>query len=132
MNKKMGDKRFGPVLAIRTKCLECMDEKPSLVRKCDSEDCALHFYRFGKNPSRKGIGNHRVQETSIPFTKKVISAREFKNVSQNKSKDALLGDPQLKSPPNEEIAFSGKGDFRIEKAGKEYIIRLTQEEERIS
>ena len=45
-----------PLKAVRLKCLECAGYRPSQVRKCDSKDCPLYFYRMGHNPHRKGIG----------------------------------------------------------------------------
>lgn len=52
-------KRMTPLRAIRLKCLECSNEQPSQVRNCSITDCALFSYRFGKNPSRKGIGGRK-------------------------------------------------------------------------
>ncbi len=46
-----------PLKAIRVYCLECYCGHPKEVRCCDSHDCSLYKYRFGKNPNRKGIGN---------------------------------------------------------------------------
>lgn len=39
-----------PVKAIRVKCLDCMCGSANEVRECQLEDCALHPFRFGKNP----------------------------------------------------------------------------------
>lgn len=44
-----------PVKAIRAKCLDCAGS-PKEVRLCSTESCPLYFYRFGKNPSRAGVG----------------------------------------------------------------------------
>jgi hypothetical protein len=43
------------VKLIRKFCLECMGDSRQLVRECES-DCALHPYRFGRNPKRAGMG----------------------------------------------------------------------------
>lgn len=51
--------KITPLKAIRAKCLDCCVGQPSEVRKCTDEDCALFPYRFGHNPSRKGIGFKR-------------------------------------------------------------------------
>ena len=40
------------VKAIRAKCLDCCGYSPSEVRLCPAEECALHPFRFGKNPYR--------------------------------------------------------------------------------
>ncbi len=38
-----------PIKAIRAKCMDCVGEQPSEVRKCVSTDCALWPYRMGTN-----------------------------------------------------------------------------------
>jgi hypothetical protein len=40
---------------IRKMCLWCMGGSHQLVREC-REECALHPYRFGRNPARTGLG----------------------------------------------------------------------------
>lgn len=86
-----------PLKAARAKCLECAGGRPSLVRKCDSEDCPLYLYRFGRNPARKGIGGHIDLINSSPALKGAVSARVFEDGSQGKSKDTFPGDLGLKS-----------------------------------
>jgi len=49
-------KKLTPMKAIRAKCLDCMGGSHNEVKLCTSENCPLLIYRFGKNPSRKGIG----------------------------------------------------------------------------
>lgn len=44
--------------AIRTFCLECVGWGYYEVEKCTSPLCPLFPFRFGKNPSRKGIGGN--------------------------------------------------------------------------
>ena len=39
-----------PVKAIRAKCLDCCCWQANEVALCPSEHCALHPFRFGKNP----------------------------------------------------------------------------------
>ena len=41
-----------PVKAIREFCLDCCGGSPSVVSECTSVNCALHPFRFGKNPYR--------------------------------------------------------------------------------
>lgn len=48
------------VKAIRKLCLECMAGSSNLVRECAAENCPVYYYRFGKNPERKGVGNKKV------------------------------------------------------------------------
>ena len=49
--------KLTPMKAIRAKCLDCCCGQASEVSKCTITNCPLYFYRFGKNPNRKGIGN---------------------------------------------------------------------------
>ncbi len=46
-----------PLKAIRAKCVDCSCGNMAEVKRCPLESCPLHPYRFGKNPSRAGIGN---------------------------------------------------------------------------
>lgn len=41
-----------PIKAIRAKCLECSNNSANEVKLCPVEKCALHPFRFGKNPYR--------------------------------------------------------------------------------
>ncbi len=45
------------VKSIRDKCIECCNGSKREVKLCPLEDCALHPFRFGKNPNCKGRGN---------------------------------------------------------------------------
>ncbi len=56
---------YPPLKAIRRKCLDCCCGSPLEVRLCPVHDCSLYPYRFGKNPSRKGIGG-RLAKGEIP------------------------------------------------------------------
>lgn len=49
-----------PLRSIRLKCLDCCCDSALEVRLCPCTDCALHVYRFGKNPHRrkKGTESH--------------------------------------------------------------------------
>ena len=57
--------KLTPIKAIRAKCLECQGDRPSLVRKCEDQNCPSFPYRMGKNPNRAGIG----RQTSNPTLK---------------------------------------------------------------
>lgn len=50
-------RKLSPLKAIRSKCLDCMCGQAREVQMCPSEDCSLYVFRYGKNPSRSGIGN---------------------------------------------------------------------------
>jgi len=45
-------KPISPTKAIRAKCLDCCCGSSAEVKCCPCEDCALHPFRFGKNPYR--------------------------------------------------------------------------------
>lgn len=46
-----------PLSAIRAHCLECVCWVTEEVRHCTGKLCPLSPFRFGRNPSRAGIGN---------------------------------------------------------------------------
>lgn len=46
-----------PLKAIRYQCLECFNWSTSEVKKCESLNCPLYPYRFGKIPGHRGKGN---------------------------------------------------------------------------
>ncbi|MFZ1081962.1 MAG: hypothetical protein WAO19_08550 [Candidatus Kryptoniota bacterium] len=50
--------KLSPLKSIRLKCLECSNDSTSEVRNCVITDCPLYEFRLGKNPNRKGVGNH--------------------------------------------------------------------------
>lgn len=56
-------RKLTPLKAIRAKCLDCCCGSAYEVKKCASGDCPLFSYRFGKNPSRRGIGGSFKPET---------------------------------------------------------------------
>ena len=51
-----------PLKAIRLKCLDCCNGSYDEVKKCTIEKCPLFKYRFGHNPTRKGIGGFAKQQ----------------------------------------------------------------------
>jgi hypothetical protein len=56
MKRYQPKKNKNPVKAIRENCIECMGGRGAeqsyskLIEECPSNDCALHEFRFGKNP----------------------------------------------------------------------------------
>lgn len=58
--EKMSSKNgfFSPLKAIRLFCSECVGFNEEEVRKCDTVDCILWYFRGGRNAtiSRKNIG----------------------------------------------------------------------------
>jgi len=53
------------VKLIRRFCLECMGDSKQMVAQCQSVDCPLYQYRFGKNPKRSGIGSKNAFKQSV-------------------------------------------------------------------
>ncbi len=45
------------VKLIRQVCLWCMGDSQDFVRECWTPECAIHPYRMGTNPARKGQGD---------------------------------------------------------------------------
>lgn len=41
-----------PLRAIKEKCMDCCCWQREAVKSCACTDCALHAFRFGKNPYR--------------------------------------------------------------------------------
>jgi hypothetical protein len=58
-----------PVKAIRAKCLDCCGNQYSEVEKCTVKACALHPFRFGKNPyrSKRELSPEAKQAASLRF-----------------------------------------------------------------
>ena len=54
-----------PLKAIREKCLDCCCGSAFEVKMCPIRDCALHPFRDGHNPNRKGIGNRNPNTDGI-------------------------------------------------------------------
>lgn len=69
---RMGNKRPS-VKVMRKYCLECMGGSKEAVKECETEDCLIHPYRFGKNPARAGKGQSAVQMASIRSNKQAVS-----------------------------------------------------------
>ena len=46
----MSEEIRSPIKAIRAKCIECCCGQLAEVKLCTCTDCALHPFRFGKNP----------------------------------------------------------------------------------
>ena len=53
------EKTIGPLKAIRLKCMDCSNQQYKEVELCPCTDCPLYPFRFGHNPNRKGMGNHK-------------------------------------------------------------------------
>ena len=70
---RMGKKR-APVKVMRKFCLECEGGNREAVNDCETIDCLIHPFRFGKNPARAGKGKSpdemaRIRAMRRPFIK---------------------------------------------------------------
>ena len=70
-----------PLKTIRAYCLQCAGGHPKEVRYCSVQECPLHFYRFGANPHRKGVGPGRIVFSSNSFgeSAKIPKERRLQN-----------------------------------------------------
>ena len=126
MTNKRNRKKLTPMKAIRIHCLIC-NGGPKGVKECQSTDCVFHNYRMGSNPARKGIGGRPSHQRHSKPLLKLAKRGEFETNGQGEGKDVALGISALKSANNKEIISVGKGSIKIEKIGKNLIIKLTQE-----
>ena len=120
----MKAKHLTPLKAIRSKCLDCAGGRPSLVRQCESAGCPLHFYRFGRNPNRKGCGAGFFKPSAA---KKADTAQVFKgnNVFEghNEGKPILTNLGVFNTGIKIEET---SGKITIHRMDKSIFIKLTQ------
>ena len=70
---RMGKKRPS-VKVMRQFCLDCMGGNKAAVKECETGDCQIHPFRFGKNPMLAGKGKSPDEMSKIramrrPFSK---------------------------------------------------------------
>lgn len=71
----MPDEVRSPIKAIREKCIECCCGQITEVKLCACIDCALHPFRFGKNPYVKRT---MTEEQKAAAAERLKLARERK------------------------------------------------------
>lgn len=69
-----------PIQAIREKCLDCA-YTPQEVKLCPCKDCALHPFRFGKNPNRPKKEYTEEQKAAIAARLKAGKIHSKSNVN---------------------------------------------------
>jgi len=84
-------KTLSPIKAIREHCIECMGGRElghgyrKRVAECSSIDCALHDFRFERNPFRKQkLTKEQKEERARRLIKTKISERQLNKTSQNR------------------------------------------------
>ena len=60
-----------PIKSIRAKCLDCCGGSSNEVSLCNSKDCSLHSYRFGKRP----IISHKTKKISKTPSRLMVSEK---------------------------------------------------------
>ena len=58
-------KNTSPIKAIRAKCLDCCCNQANEVKLCEIFTCALHPFRFGRNP----FTNRTISESTLQAMK---------------------------------------------------------------
>ena len=74
-----------PIKAIRAFCLGCLETRTD-VEKCDSTDCSLHPFRFGKNPYSKRKGRAMTEEQKAAAKIRMQKMWEEKKGKPNNAK----------------------------------------------
>ena len=65
-----------PVKAIREFCLDCCGGQREEVKLCPSERCALHAFRFGRNPYRAKVTRDLTDEQREELRERLKKVRE--------------------------------------------------------
>jgi hypothetical protein len=68
---RTGNKRAS-VKIMRKFCLECGGGSKEAVKECSINDCLIHPFRFGKNPSLAGKGKSRDEMMRIRALRKPV------------------------------------------------------------
>ena len=68
---RTGNKRPS-VKVMRRFCLECEGGSKEAVKECSINDCLIHHFRFGKNPSLTGKGKSRDEMMRIRALRKPV------------------------------------------------------------
>jgi len=68
---RTGNKRPS-VKVMRRFCLECEGGSKEAVKECSINDCLIHPFRFGKNPSLAGKGKSRDEMMRIRALRKPV------------------------------------------------------------
>ena len=122
----MKEKPLTPIRAIRFHCLHCAG-RPKDVKECQTTECCFFRYRMMENPARKGIGgrpSHNKHSKSLP---KLEKRGEIRVDCQEMKSDMAPSVKPQEGANNKEITSVGKGNFKIKKTSKGFIIRLEQE-----
>ena len=72
---RMGLKRPS-VKIMRKFCLQCMGESLVMVKECETKNCIVHPFRFGKNPARIGKGQNAEQMAFVRSKKQIVSLQK--------------------------------------------------------
>ncbi len=76
-------KKRPSVKIMRRFCLDCQGNNMAFVRECETKNCLIHPFRFGKNPHRIGMGATR--ERMIEVSRKRMAVSRKKSVHFERS-----------------------------------------------
>lgn len=82
--------RISPIKAIRRKCLDCSGGSSKEVSLCDVVRCALHPFRFGRNPFR--TKREMSEEQKAAAAERLREARLRRSQDECKSLMDIVGD----------------------------------------
>jgi len=122
--------RLSPLKSVRLYCKTVCGGSAKEVRLCTTADCPLYAYRFGKNPSRCGVGGCQRSRNGQFLRKSIHSRGEIQTMASKEGSDmgeAVLARPgsNMKGSGGSKIEVS-QGEVRIEKTSSGMVIRLTQ------
>lgn len=63
------------VKLIRQECLYCMGRSYELVKECNTFDCSLHKFRFGRNPNVKRSYTEEERKNIVERLNKIRSKK---------------------------------------------------------
>lgn len=75
-----------PLKAIRAKCLECCNGSSHEASLCPCPNCALHPFRFGKNPHIKLSDEEKARRAAL-LQKSTSQQGSQNNISPSEGRD---------------------------------------------
>ena len=71
------------VKLMRKFCLQCMGGSSVFVKECETTDCLIYPYRFGKNPARIGKRQSVDRMALVRSKKQVVSLKKSANFERS-------------------------------------------------
>lgn len=130
-SKWINRSRLSPLKSVRLYCKTVCGGSAKEVRLCTTAECPLYAYRFGRNPSRCGVGGCQRSRNGQFLPKTIHSRGEIPTMTPQEGLDmgeavlARLGSNMNGSGKSKIEAM--KGEVQIEKTSSGLLIRLTQD-----